>query len=204
LSENEQVETVTFAALADSIRARRTEDGPRCLVVGVDGMSGAGKTGFAHRLAAELSVPCIGGDETVCGWDGLAASLEELATGLLAPLSRGEPGRWRRYDWVGSKPAEWIEVPGLDLVVIEGCCVGVPPVGDHLSYLIWLDAPDTERRRRLAARADWDSYAPNFDRWRVQETALQAGARTEERADLVVDNSEPTLDAWSGGRFVRR
>jgi uridine kinase len=198
------VETVTFTALADSIRARRLEDDRRCLVVGVDGMSGAGKTSFAHRLSTELSVPCIGSDEMVSGWDGLAASLEALVTWVLDPLARGEPGRWRRFDWVEGRPAEWIEVPALDLLVIEGCCVGVPPVGDHLSYLVWLDTPEAERRRRLAARDDWDSYAPYFDIWKAQESALQAGARTEDRADLVVDNTEPVVDTWSGGQFVRR
>ncbi len=35
----------------------RPLDGRRCRVVGIDGMSGSGKSSFAHRLAGELAAP---------------------------------------------------------------------------------------------------------------------------------------------------
>ncbi len=173
-------------------------------MVGVDGMSGAGKTTFAHRLAAELSVRCIGTDELVPGWDGLAASLDLLVDGVLAPLARGEPARWRRFDWIEHRPAEWVELPATPVVVVEGCCVGVPPVAAYLSLLIWIETPDAERRRRLEEREDWDAYAPFFDTWTSQESAIQAGARTQERADLVVDNSNLAGGPGFGDRFTCR
>lgn len=191
-----------FAVLAEQIVGRRHPGDRRCRVVGVDGWSGAGKTGFARRLAAELSAPCISTDDLVPGWDGLRASLDLVAGGILAPVARGEPGRWQRFDWVAQRPAEWVEVPPGDVLVVEGCCTGVPPIAGYLSYLIWLEAPDAERLRRLRAREDWEAYAPFFDRWRAQEVALQSGAGTPARADLVVDNSEVRpADSW-GDRLV--
>ncbi len=202
--ENEPVGTMTFEALAESIRARRRPGDRRCLVVGVDGLSGAGKTTFAARLSAELSVPSVSSDALVPGWDGLEASLVAVAEWILDPLARGEPGRWRRFDWVEDRPAEWVDVPVSDVLVVEGCCVGVPPVADYLSYLVWLDTPADDRLRRLQAREDWAHYAPNFDRWSKQEWALQAGAGTADRADLVVDNSGPAGDDPWGDRFARR
>ncbi len=190
-----------FAVLAERIVERR-RPGDRCLVIGVDGWSGAGKTGFARRLASQLSAACISTDELVPGWDGLRASLDLVAGGILAPATRGEPGRWRRFDWVAQRPAEWVEVPTAEVLVVEGCCAGVPPIVGYLSYLIWLEAPDAERRRRLQAREDWEAYSPFFDRWRAQEVALQSGAGTPARADLVVDNSEVRhADPW-GDRLV--
>jgi len=202
--ENEPVPTMTFEALAESIRARRRPGDDRCLVVGVDGLSGAGKTSFAGRLSAELSAPWVGADGLVPGWDGLEASLGALVDWILDPLARGEPGRWRRFDWVENRPAEWIDVPTCDVLVIEGCCVGVPPVAAYLSYLVWLDTPAGDRRRRLQAREDWVHFAPHFDRWSEQESALQDGAGTPDRADLVVDNSGPAGGERWGDRFVRR
>ncbi len=65
-----------------------------------------------------------------------------------------------------------------DVLVIEGCCVGVPPVAAYLSFLVWLDTPAHDRRRRLEAREDWVHYAPHFDGWSQQESALQDGAGT--------------------------
>jgi uridine kinase len=195
---------MTFEALAQSIRARRRPGGDRCLVVGVDGLSGAGKTSFAARLSAELSAPCVSADGLVPGWDGLEASLGTLVVSILEPLARGEAGRWRRFDWVENRPAEWIDVPTCDVLVIEGCCVGVPPVAAYLSYLVWIETPADDRRRRLQEREDWVHYAPHFDRWSQQESALQAGAGTPDRADLVVDNSGPACGETWGAGFVSR
>ena len=182
--------TMTFAALAEAIRARLPDARGRCLVVGVDGMSGAGKSSFARQLATELCAAFLNTDELVPGWDGLAASLDAVVERVLVPLALGEPGRWQRYDWVEGRPAEWVEVPLCDILVLEGCCVGTPHVADHLSYLVWIDTPEDERRRRLRGRNDWEEYAAFYDRWAAQETALQAGSGTMARADLVVDNSE--------------
>jgi uridine kinase len=194
--------TMTFAALAEAIRARLPDARGRCLVVGVDGMSGAGKSSFARRLATELSAAFLETDELVPGWNGLAASLDAVVEWVLVPLARGEPGRWQRYDWVEGRPAEWVEVPVRDILVLEGCCVGTPKVADHLTYLVWIDTPEDERERRLRRRNDWEEYAIFFDRWAAQETALQAGSGTRTRADLVVDNSEAQGQAAWGDRLA--
>ena len=196
--------------LARTIRARdhspvaTADPHPRCVVVGVDGWSGAGKTSFAGRLAAALSVPCIGTDELAPGWDGLQASLDTLVDAILAPLSWGEPARWRPHDWAGGRLADWVDLPPQQLVVVEGCCVGVPPVADRLSYLVWIDTPEPERVRRLEERDDWEAYAPHYQQWHAQESALQGGSGTDGRADLVVDNSDATGDALAHDRFACR
>jgi hypothetical protein len=74
--------------------------------------------------------------------------------------------------------------------VVEGCGVGVPAAARLLSFLIWVDVPVEQRQRRIRQRSDWAAYAPHADHWAEQEEALQAGARSIDRADLVVDNSD--------------
>jgi hypothetical protein len=58
-----------------------------------------------------------------------------------------------------------------------------------VSYLVWVDTPEPQRRARLEHRGNWIEYEPFFDKWTAQEEALQAHARTPGRADLIVDNS---------------
>lgn len=189
---------MTFGELADVIRtSRRTTR--RCVVIGVDGLSGAGKSGFALRLARELGAPVLSTDDLVPGWDGLAASVGLLTDWVLRPLRAGRPARWRRYDWLAGEPAEWVDLDPGDFLIVEGCGTGVPPAAGYLSYLVWLDVPAAERRRRLARRADWAAYAAHADGWARQEAELQAGARTAERADLVVDNSEDNSKKSTSG-----
>jgi len=194
---------MTFEQVAGSIRDRHTEPG-RSRIVGVDGMSGAGKTGFAQRLAAELSAPCLCTDEFVPGWDGLAESVGLLVDWVLRPLAEGRPARWRRYDWMTGRPGEWAELPGANFVVVEGCCVGLPAAAAYLSYLVWVETQPAQRRLRLERRDDWYFYAPFADGWSRQESALQAASPTAQRADLVIDNSVPTADGDWPDRFAVR
>jgi hypothetical protein len=178
--------------------------GRRCLVVGIDGLSGSGKSSFARRLADELNAPVLSVDDLVPGWDGLAQAPGLLADGVLRPLAAGRRGRYRRYDWLAGQLAEWVDLAPGDLLVAAGCCAGFPPAGSLLSYLIWMDAPAGERRRRLELRSDWPAYVPFTERWARQETELQTLADTAGRADLVVDNAEEHADADWPDHFTIR
>lgn len=195
---------MTFAELAADIQAPPNASNRWCRVVAVDGMSGSGKTGFARRLAHELTAPCISTDDMVPGWDGLDASIDLLVKWVLRPVSLGEPARWQRYNWVQGLPGEWVETPVGGTLVIDGCCAGVPRTAPYLSYLVWIDTPAPERRTRLQQREDWPDYAPFFNRWALQEAALQDGAATPERADLIVDNSAAIGVGGWGTSFAYR
>jgi uridine kinase len=213
--ERRPLEAMTFGQLAATVRALDDQavdpavdparadrpgvvPGRRQRVVGVDGMSGSGKSGFARRLAAELGAPVLSVDDLVPGWDALAESVTLLSEGVLRPLAAGRPARWRRYDWIAGRPGEWAGIEPGDFLVVEGCCVGLPPAAACLSYLIWVDATAAERRRRLERRPDWGTYQPFAERWARQEDALQADADTRHRADLVVDNNQRSPDGdWA-------
>ncbi|TVZ02247.1 hypothetical protein EAS64_25845 [Trebonia kvetii] len=107
---------------------------------------------------------------------------------MLRPLAAGRPARWQKYDWHAGRPGEWGRIEPADFLVVEGCCVGPPPAAPALPYLIWVDTPAAERRRR----PDWGTYQPFFARWSRQENALQTDAGTRGRAGLVVARLRPS------------
>jgi pantothenate kinase-related protein Tda10 len=163
---------------------------PRCgttRLVAIDGPSGAGKTSLARDLADALAAPTIHMDDLYPGWDGLRASVGLAQQWVVDRLAAGLPARYRRWDWSADRFADWVQVPGADIVVLEGCGSGARPVGDAVSTLVWVEADEAVRYARGLARDP--AYGPFWERWAAQERELYAADRTAERADLVVDTT---------------
>ncbi|WP_392541938.1 hypothetical protein [Oryzobacter telluris] len=160
------------------------------VVVAVDGRSGSGKTLLGTAVAATLECPVVHLDDVYPGWDGLADGVELLTADLLEPVSRDEPGTYRRWDWMRSRPGRVVPVPTSRLLVVEGCGVLTPPAAAHAAVRVWVEAPDDVRRRRALSR-DGETYAPHWQRWAAQEDAAYGASRPREHADLVLRTVAP-------------
>ena len=171
--------------------------GPGPLVLGIDGRSGSGKSDLAREVLAQLRAQ-LGGDavaglaleDAYRGWHGLAAGVEAVASGVLAPLSQGRPGAVARYDWVAGVvdgdlvvPAPGAPMPRV--LVVEGCGAGAAACAPYVDLLVWLEAPEPVRRRRAMAR-DAASWSHLWAAWEAQEQALLDARDARAAADLVV------------------
>ncbi|UNX56144.1 hypothetical protein MF406_08065 [Georgenia sp. TF02-10] len=170
----------------------------RPLVVGIDGRSGAGKSALAAALVDVLArdrprtgaVGLLALEDAYRGWDGLAAGLAEVADGVLGPLRRGRPGRYRAYDWhagrvdgVRAVPPPGTPVP--EVLVVEGCGAGSAVLAPSVDVLVWLEAPEPVRHRRALER-DGGTWAHRWDGWAAQEQALLDERDARAAADVVV------------------
>ncbi|MFQ6172619.1 hypothetical protein ACK8HX_13505 [Oryzobacter sp. R7] len=184
--EHERTERADPSHVAAVVASARTATPPPggTVVVAVDGRSGSGKTLLATAVAAALDAPVVHLDDVYPGWDGLAEGVALVTADLLGPVSRGEAGTYRRWDWMRSRPGRVVRVPVAPVLVVEGCGALVEPAAAHATVRVWVEAPDEERRRRALAR-DGETYAPHWDRWAAQEDLAYA-ARPWEDADLVV------------------
>ncbi len=145
------------------------------VVVGIDGRSGAGKSALATRLASAIPhARVLRLDEVYRGWWGLARGLDHMVTFALAPLARGEAGRYRPWDWTEGRPAGWVGVPALqpgELLLVEGCGAIAAPIDAYIQVGVWCRAPEAVRRARAMERDDWH-WEEHWDRWARQEDAL--------------------------------
>jgi uridine kinase len=153
-------------------------------VVAVDGPSGAGKTSLADQLTMCLDgATAVHLDDFYPGWGGLEAAVPRLVAWVLQPVRAGRPARWRRYDWVRQRYAEWHEVPDCDVLVIDGVGSGARACAPHLDALLWVETTERERYRRAMAR-DGVGYRPYWRQWAAAERTHHARERTRERADV--------------------
>lgn len=155
-------------------------------LVCVDGPAGSGKTTLTSALAdLAPQATVVHTDELLAGWQGLP-DLADAVCRLLEPLSRGEAGTWRRWDWHESTWAETHVVEPSDLVVLEGVGSWSPYVAPWVTALVWMEAPHEVRMRRGIKR-DGDDFAPYWEQWARDEAALFARDRTRQHADLVIE-----------------
>ncbi len=178
--------------LADLLR--RLDELPPTLGAGrllcVDGPAGSGKTTLASAVADAVGgARLVHTDDLVEGWGGLSGIATRLE-GILRPLAGGQPGSYRRFDWLEGAFAETVSVEPGPLLVLEGVGSGAERFEDLQTLLVWVEAPYDERLSRGLAR-DGDAFAPYWEQWAADEAALFARERTRERADLRLDGTAP-------------
>lgn len=153
----------------------------------IDGRSGSGKSTLADELCTLWRGSIVVRlDDIYPGWDGLAWAAEHVNTELLVPRAQGRPGRWRRWDWATSAPADWHTVDADQRLIVEGAGA-LTPHGRLLADLgIWVEADDQVRKQRALDR-DGDTYAPHWDRWAAQEADHLSRHRPRILADYLMD-----------------
>jgi hypothetical protein len=154
----------------------------------VDGRSGAGKTEYGIKVALGMGATLVSLDDVYPGWDGLDAGSWHVWQSLIIPISKGQPGRYRRWDWCTQKPADWITVPAHTTLVVEGCGTLRSDLGNVDAKKIWIDAPEEIRRHRALSR-DGAMYLPHWDRWAGQEERFLSLHHGRESADIVVKSA---------------
>ncbi|MDC4233899.1 AAA family ATPase [Actinomyces sp. B33] len=150
----------------------------RTPVIVVDGLSGAGKTTFAHALADALGdLPRWDGarilslDTLYEGWHGLAAG-SRCAEEIVEALASGEPARYRPWDWqTGARGDEEVLRPGAP-VILEGCGALTSETRRRAVLVIWIEASGgAQERYRRAITRDGDLYEPWWEVWAEQDEA---------------------------------
>ena len=163
-----------------------TADRPRVTLV--DGRSGSGKTTWATALAAAEGAALLSLDDVYPGWDGLEAAEAHVLEHVLRPLASRAPAHYRRWDWAGERPGEWVAIDPARSLVVEGCGAlsGAARALAHRGVWIELDA---EARWARALARDGETYRPHWERWARQEERHAALHEPRRWADETVDGA---------------
>jgi uridine kinase len=181
------------------------------VLVAVDGGDGAGKTMLADELAALLPgwVRASLDDfhhprahrhalgrtgETV--WER-SFDLEAVRRELVDPWRRGAGTPYRRR-WHDLATDRLVDdpprlVPERGALVTDGSFAQRPELADAWDLVIWVHADDQVRLARMAARdgVPDDPNHPDQRRYLDAQAIYRARCHPEDRADVVVDNTDP-------------
>ncbi|GAB3805637.1 AAA family ATPase [Humibacter antri] len=161
-------------------------------IVLIDGPSGAGKSTFADAVVAAWPVSpprLVRMDDLYPGWDGLDAASVQVTDELLGPLRTTGTGRWRRWDWAASEPAEWNRVTTDHALIVEGCGCLTRRAASLADLRVWLTAADDVRKRRALAR-DAGGFDTHWDSWQQQWERFVEREEPVSMADAAIDTTE--------------
>lgn len=188
----------------------------RRVVVAIDGPDAAGKTGLADAVAQKVSRPTLRvsiddwhhrrelrlrrGEESPVGYYQDSFDYQTLSGQLLEPFRAGASRvQSTRYDVIADAPsaAETEVGSPTAALLLDGVFLLRPELRDHWDLSIYLHVPESVTLARAVVRdagllGGAEQVRRRYRRRYLPGQALyRAAASPLERADVVIDNSDP-------------
>jgi uridine kinase len=171
----------------------------RAFVVAVDGPGGSGKSTLAREIVAAYDGPAavVAGDDFYADLDddhraGLDArggyreyfDWQRLRDQVFVPARQGCLVSYQRYDWGHARMGDWLTVPGVELLLVEGVYSSRPELREFADLVLWVTTSDEERIRRQLERGQNEGVW--IERWMAAETYYLEHIHQPSSAEVMV------------------
>lgn len=198
--QSQKIDQAAVDNIVAHIQARLANH-PGVLVVGLDGMSGTGKTSIAREVSARLDAVNVLCDNFFTGGHNSAwakRSTQDMIDSVIdwrrirreviEPLRAGKIASWHPFNW---KKFEGLDTKTLTahpkrVVILDGAFSARQELNDVVDYTILLTMPEEERVKRVIER-EGEAYSEDWhNTWQESMNHYFLTLSPPESFDLVV------------------
>jgi uridine kinase len=178
--------------IADEIKQRSFYQSNDPVLIAIEGFGGSGKTTIAGKLKNQLqdaSIVCI--DDFIikdrlaqASWDSGVFDRDRLERQVLSPARHHQKIRYQKLVWDGDTLSDFITIPHVRYLIVEGISSYHPDIARYYDYKIWVNTPIEIAKERGFMR----NNAQQWGVWANNDLIYQQTYHPEKQADFVVDN----------------
>lgn len=174
-----------------------TESAPtKPVLIAIDGFGGSGKSTKASELCDLLgNTYVIGMDDFIVKnkileplWDAGSYDYSRLQEQVLGPIANNHYVQYQRLLWETNSLSDFIRVPTVEYLIIEGISCMHPSIIKYYTYKIWVDTPIDVAKLRGQLRDKGNENEDKWDLWASNDLAYQEKYHSEQKADFIISN----------------
>ncbi len=137
----------------------------KTMLIGVDGVGGAGKTTLSEYIKSNLD------DVTIVQLDDFylpelgRANRERVLQQVFIPLEKNTTANYQIYDWVNDSHEKIVSINPGGIVVVEGVYALHPDFANRYDFMVWINCPQEIGFKRGIERDKIRDGVDNSDKW---------------------------------------
>ncbi len=174
-------------------KIRSTHRKHRTLLIGIDGVGGAGKTTLSESLKENLVNVSIVQLDDFYSPELNRADRSRVVEQVLLPLENNTDAKYQVFDWRSSSLTDWHTIKPGGIVIIEGVSALHADFAGKYDFRIWIDCPAELGFKRGVERDKVGDGVDNTDKWRniwmPQEQEYVESQKPQLHADYILNGA---------------
>ena len=165
----------------------------KTLLIGIDGVGGAGKTTLSESLKENLADVSIVQLDDFYSPELNRADRDRVLEQVFLPLENAADAKYQIFDWRSNTLTDWFTIKPGGIVIVEGVSALHSDFAEKYDFRVWINCSPEVGFRRGVERDKVRDGVDNTDKWQniwmPQEKEYIESQKPQLRADYIINKA---------------